>query len=134
MEYVIIGVSIIIGILISNYATQILITRYPTTNKVVITIFNVALYVAIIMIGIEGSKKFDLSGAFEKQSKELSVSIVNRAGNPIIGSDLVLKSSDAVVWRFITQPAQSYNIITYECKSTRLDSTVSTSCNSKAGF
>jgi hypothetical protein len=131
MEYIIFGVAIIIAIIVSNFATHILVKHYPNINRFILIIFDVVIYVSVYVLSITIGNTFDLNDNFEKQSKEMAVSIVNRTDNPIIGSDLISKSSDTIVWRIISQSDQS-NTIIYECKAVKKDTMVSTICRSKS--
>ena len=129
-NFITIAVSLIIAIFVSRFASQALTNKYPGISNTFIIIFDIIIFVAIYLGGLHIAEQFDVSGNFEKQSKELSVKIVSRANNPIIGSDLVLKSTDNIVWRIITQPANT-NTVIYECKSVKDNGIISTTCNSK---
>ena len=132
-NFITIAVSLIIAIFVSNFASQAIRNKYPGISNTFIIIFDIIIYVAIYLGVLHIAEQFDVNGNFEKQSKELSVNIISKSNNPIIGSELVLKSTDNIVWRIITQPANT-NTVIYECKSVKNNGMISTTCNSKSNW
>lgn len=123
-NFIVIAVSLIVAILISNFASQQLRSRFPNINGILILVIDVAIYVAVYLGGLNlydcYSKPERIATAAEQNAKQI---IADRGHQTILRTVKLSQSDTNVTYKVLTK-----ELYAYECSSDVKKETVFTTC------